>query len=288
MNSWKSHFGEYARTTEPAAGAIERLRERQEQTGRLLREHAREPRPGAVARLFRARGRAAIRGLWLAPVAFAVAACLLWVWSRPPRELRERLDAVTRVEHSVTEDVQLVYTGSGEILGTEDAPHIFWEVGTLEVEVRPGSGVALVVQTTEGSVTVTGTAFSVLRGPLGTSVSVRRGEVRVRCVGAQAANLAAPESALCIPTRSAGMLGRARALRASGAPITEVMGAVEAGVSLSRPGDPAIGELVALRLEVLLSEGRFEEARRAAEAYLESGDTTRRDEVGRIADELKK
>lgn len=83
------------------------------------------------------------------------------------------------------------------------------------------------------------------------------------------------------------MLGRARALRKQGASVDDLLDAVSRGLALASPRDPAIGELVALRLDLLITNGRNAEALAAAEAYLASGETARRAEISVLAEELR-
>lgn len=274
--------------TEPRPGAVDRLQARQAFPARALRESAAEPAEGATDRLLaRVEAPRRRRRAWLLVPAVAGALATVALWPAPaPRHLQGRLDAEARVEAVITSSVQLGYVGHGELGGTTEAVRIFWEVGTLEVEVAPGAGVQLEVETSEGRVAVLGTRFSVTRGPLGTEVAVERGAVRVACGQEASQALVEPGRALCLPLRPAGMLGRARALQASGAPPEDVLAAIDRGLALAAPGSPALGELVALRLDVLVSTGRYAEARAAAEAYLRSGDLTRRDEVEAILREL--
>ncbi len=277
-----------ADATEPRPGAVDALLERQAAPGLLLRDSAAEPRPGATERLLsrpRARPPARRRAWLLVPALAALALLALWP-SKPPQILSGRLDAEERVEEPITERVHLGYQGHGALSGTEASIHIFWELGALDVEVEPHAGVALQVQTSEASVQVVGTRFQVRRGPLGTEVTLTRGHVRVTCASGELHELTAPGFASCLPMRPAGMLGRARALRSTGAPNADVLAAIDRGLSLASPGDPATGELIALRLDILVSEHRYDDARQAAEAYLQTGEQARRGEVEQILEIL--
>lgn len=286
MMRYRRAFAEYARVTEPGESALARLRARQQLPAALLAEIAQEPGPGAVRRVIinvTPHGTQTRRWPVLLPLA---AAALLWlVW--PPRRLDERLDAPAPLDRALTEEIHLQYSGSGSVTGTAKAAHIFWEVGTLRVELEPDRGVDLEVETSEGRVAVVGTAFSVTRGPLGTEVTVQRGHVIVSCNTGYKIDIVDTGGAWCLPVRAAGMLGRARALRAAGEPSEDVLAAVAEGLSLAKPGEPATGELVALRLDVLISEGRYPEALSAAEAYLRSGEAARREEVTEIVQALR-
>ena len=77
--------------------------------------------------------------------------------------------------------VEVVAQGHGEVVGDARDMDLRWTSGTLAVEVAPGQGVGLRVETEEGVVVVHGTAFEVVRDALGTHVGVRRGEVEVVC-----------------------------------------------------------------------------------------------------------
>lgn len=167
------------------------------------------------------------------------------------------------------------------------APHIHWEAGTLAIDVTPNRGIDLVVETDEGSVQVVGTAFAVTRDALGTHVSVDRGHVRVSCVAGTERALGAGDETTCLPLRAAAWLGRAQALLVAGQPTDDVLDAITHGLALAAPADPASGELVALRIRVLVDAGRYPEALAAAYAYLASGAATRRGEVEALAAELR-
>lgn len=197
------------------------------------------------------------------PVLVLATALLAWLVFRPaPRPLDARLDAVDTVTEALTSAVQLQYAGTGTVSGTERAPRIRWEVGELRVEVNPG--IALSVETDEGLVTVLGTIFTVVRDARGTTVSVERGRVSVSC----ADHVLEPGmSATCLPRRPAGLLARARALRAD---RPGALDAVTRGLALAKPGDPIRGELLALQVQLLAPDDP-QAARAAAQAYLDEG-----------------
>ncbi|MFZ5481409.1 MAG: hypothetical protein ACOZNI_31905, partial [Myxococcota bacterium] len=204
----------------------------------------------------------------------------LLVWLRPARvDLPLEADAAAEVG-----PVRLDWDGKGHAGGTVRDLHVAWEVGTLAVDLDPGSA-DLEVVTDEASVRVVGTVFTVTRDALGTTVAVQQGKVAVACAGQAPFTLTGEAS--CPPTRAAGMLGRARRLLVTGAPTGEVLAAVDRGLALAEAGDPVRGELVALRIEALVGASRFDEALAAAEAYLASGETARRDEVAALAERLR-
>lgn len=286
MKGWHRHLRAALDATEPGAESVERLRRRARWPGTLLRQAAAEPRSNAVARLRAPPVRRSSRIGLLAMAAIPVAALVTWfVW--PARALSERLDAPERVSRSLTAEVDLDYQGSGSVEGTRRAPRIRWEVGRLDVSVMPDQGIDLVVETDEGAVRVVGTAFSVTRDALGTLVVVEHGEVNVTCQGGLPHAFHLGEQITCLPVRPAAWLGRAHALLAAGHPVDDVLDAVDQGLELSRREGPADGELVALRIRVLVDAGRYPEALRAADAYLASGATPRRSEVEALAAELR-
>ncbi len=286
MKGWQRHLRAARDATEPGGECVERLGRRARWPGTLLRQAAAEPRPNALARLRAPPVRRFSRIGLLALAAISVAALLTWsVW--PARALSERLDALELVSRSLTAEVDLDYQGSGSVEGTDRAPHIRWEVGRLDVTVTPDQGIYLVVETDEGAVHVVGTAFSVTRDALGTLVRVERGEVSVTCQGSLSRSVGPGEQTTCLPVRPAAWLGRAHALLAAGHPVDDVLHAVDQGLKLSKREGPADGELVALRIRVLVDAGRYPEALRAADAYLASGATPRRPEVQALAAELR-
>ncbi len=201
----------------------------------------------------------------------ALAAVLLGLWvGLRPRPLHQVLEAQLPEELALTRHVALTYQGSGLALGTVERTDIQWEMGVLEVEVQPERGEQLVVRTAEAQVVVKGTLFRVTRDSLGTAVEVERGQVGLRCEGAGERLLAAGETAVCLPVRAAGLLGRARALAVRGS-VEEGLISVEAGIERSSAGDPIRGELLALQAQLLLELERPEEAAQAAQAYLAEG-----------------
>lgn len=208
-----------------------------------------------------------------------VAAAFLWLRAPEPRPLgAERTVALADV---VTLDVQ----GEGTLLGEASQARITWESGELAVEVRPDRGVNLRVETDEGTATVVGTGFVVTRDALGTRVDVRHGTVAVDCVDGHSSRLEAGGSTTCLPVRAAGLLARARALEAGGAPLPDVLAALDAGLRSGARG-VAQGELAARRIRVLATLGRVDEAAVAADTFLAGSETYRRAEVLALALDL--
>jgi hypothetical protein len=177
--------------------------------------------------------------------------------------------------------IVLTYEGKGEVTTWEGKPHVEWRLGRLDVEVEPDKGLDLTVSTREGEVRVVGTGFRVERSPLGTDVSVRHGRVEVRCDGAAARFLGAGESASCLPTSPAGLLGRARQLYEVHAPASDVLSAIDRGMQTAEGSIET--ELRVLRIRTLLDDGRKDEALADAEAFLAGTTELRRTDVLRMA-----
>ncbi len=181
-------------------------------------------------------------------------------------------------------ELRLEVDGAGHLDGTRHEIVITWEVGTLRVAVAPKRGVSLRVDTPEGTIHVVGTEFAVRRDAFGTVVTVTRGEVEVTCGADEAtrASLMPKETLTCPPLTAPGLLGRARAEHRDKASITEVLATIDSALALA--SEPAVGdELRTLRIDVLLAAGDFTAAREAADAYLRSGASHRRNDVLRVA-----
>lgn len=187
---------------------------------------------------------------------------------------------------AISRDVGVRFDGKGQINGTERAPHIRWEAGTLTVEVTPNRGVDLDVTTREAVVRVIGTGFTVQRDALGTRVTVAHGTVEVTCAGREPAYLHANDAAMCLPTSSAGLLARGAALRERHAPLDDVLATVDLGLSLETEGSPVRSELLLLRMQALAEGDRAEEALADADRYLDGENPHRRAEVLRFAGDI--
>jgi ferric-dicitrate binding protein FerR (iron transport regulator) len=297
--SWHDSFRRAARETEPAPDAVARVNRRVIGAWAGVRPDREafallvQPRPDAVERVTRrvlarhARPRRDVRP-WVAGALLAAALLLLVLRPAPPDgALDVPLASVTPVERTLTAEVALEFQGSGEATGTRRAPRIRWEAGTVSLDVRPNAGVELTVETPEGRVEVRGTSFSVTRDDLGTHVAVTRGSVAVVCLDGRSTLLGAGDDVVCEPVRAMGMLSRAHALRDGGAAAPAILAAIDRGLGLATPGEPARLELLALRLDVLVAAGRDAEALAAAEAYLAEGDGPRHDEVVAWAESLR-
>ena len=268
MSGWKRHLDGARRWTEPSDGAVARLR------SRALDAERGPVRPGV--------GRWWLAGGTLAAVAAVVAI------SRPEPTLPTTALAGPSAPIQLTDDVRLTFDGLGSAGGSPDEPRIRWESGDLHVEVRPDRGVALVVETEDARIAVVGTAFDVRRSALGTTVAVDHGRVEVACADGTHRTLGAGEALTCLPTSAAAWTGRARALRAAQRPDAEVLEAVDRGLALCDADGPERGELLVLRLGVLIRAGRNAEAARTADEYLSAGFTAREAEVRAIAEQLRR
>jgi ferric-dicitrate binding protein FerR (iron transport regulator) len=208
----------------------------------------------------------------------AMAAALL-LWLRAPvTPLTEALHADVWHSEQPTAHVSLTYMGEGALGGTGEQPRIEWRTGTVQVEVEPNQGVALSVQTREALVQVIGTGFSVGRSALGTAVRVSHGRVSVDCEDGTSVLLGAGEHQLCLPTRAAGLLGRARALAEQGAAPEDVLAAAERGLAAG-PDEAVRGELEVAQMEAYAAAQRWNEAYDLAGRALAAGGGARAEEL---------
>lgn len=201
-------------------------------------------------------------------VAAVLAASLRTV---PAGQLHEQLAATERTERALTPAVALAFRGSGSATGPFASPRLHWDVGTLDVEVDPAAGIDLVVDTSEGTIRVVGTGFTVNRDALGTTVDVLHGAVAVSCGDGWTGTLHTAESHVCLPLTAPGWLMRVQTLRDGGARPDAVLDAVARGLALAPSSDPVAAELIEVRVELLLATGKTAEARQAARAYPADG-----------------
>ncbi|MES2638337.1 MAG: hypothetical protein V4850_02615 [Myxococcota bacterium] len=180
-------------------------------------------------------------------------------------------------------NVALSFDGTGTIEGQSDAPHIKWDSGLLNVEVTPDKGVRLAVFTREAEVRVVGTGFTVSRDTLGTRVDVRHGRVEVDCGAESTRALGAGDGVLCLPQSAAGLLGRARALQASGAPGADALDALDRGLAIVGPQAGVRDELTVRRIRALFDLARHGEVIDASRSYVTGGGGGRRADVEKIA-----
>lgn len=177
-----------------------------------LRSSLQEPDRPAVARWLR-----------LAPVGIgglAVAAAALWLAVRPaapPQTQQMTLVSSEWTAEQVHQDVALQFEGRGDLEATGKAHAINWREGRLKVSVTPKQDIQLDVHTPEATVSVVGTVFEVQRDLTGTTVSVERGKVSVRCGDLAPAPLV-PEDGerFCQTTSPAGLAALAKQRREEG------------------------------------------------------------------------
>jgi len=208
-------------------------------------------------------------------------------WHQHLRPLEEVLSA-EQVQELRLGTVTLHSKGDGAVAGTRRKTRIEWRSGSLQVDVHPDAGVELWVQTPEALVRVHGTRFTVLRDALGTHVQVERGQVGVSCDDpqqqpAQERRLLAGEQILCLPIRASGLLGRARALLADGE-REAALATLRRGLDVAERGSAIRGELLALRVEQLLTAGDTPRALVVAQAYLDGGHQARKQEMLALID----
>ncbi|MBX2802348.1 MAG: FecR family protein [Myxococcales bacterium] len=210
---------------------------------------------------------------WMMPLALVMAAAVALVTLIPENERSMVLDAPDDAANTLawSEQVNLTFAGTGSVTGTSKDLVVNWQAGTLRAEVAPNTGTGLSVRTDEGSIDVVGTVFSVRRDALGVTTWVDKGRVAVSCEdGWQGEITPQMGSHTCLPVRPAMLLGRADALVEQAAPASDVLDALNRGMAAAQPGAPVVGELLALRMEVLSDAGRPDEALRDADAYLAS------------------
>jgi hypothetical protein len=225
------------------------------------------------------------RPAWVAPAAGVLAAAAALAFAlRPPPDVSGTLGEVPAA--ALGEHVLVSAEGEGMVAGNGEAMVMTWQRGRLSVEVEPDQGVDLEVKTEEGSVFVVGTGFDVERGPIGTTVNVRHGRVRVECVRSGVSMLGAGESRVCLPTTPAGALRRILAVQAGVTPAV-LLDEVDAALALPGAEGAVAGELHALRVDTLLAAERPLEAAAAAETALAQPTVTRAEELHRLAAELR-
>lgn len=216
------------------------------------------------------RAMAALRRPWIAAgvgVSLAAAGVLLTVFVQPPEpaELVAELNAVADWETlTASEDVQMHFQGRGSLAGTEQAPDITWETGTVRLAVEPERGIDLRVRTPEVLVRVLGTRFAVHRDAKGSHVEVQRGLVSVTCTGGEELKLPPGRVHTCVPVTAAGLLARAQALDEDRVALDTVLETLDAG--LESADGPVAAELRFYRVSAFAGRGLFKEALAAAVA----------------------
>ena len=153
--------------------------------------------------------------------------------------------------------------------GEGAAWRVQWERGGVRVELDPRAEREVQVHTEEAQVDVIGTVFDVVRDPLGTTVDVERGLVRVTCTQSQETiTLGIDQRHTCWPITPSGLLARAIHLADSDAPSEAQLATLGAGLALSDPEDPVYGEMISNQITALVAVDRKREALNAARRYL--------------------
>jgi len=232
------------------------------------------------------RGRTVGFGLALAT---AVAAATLLLWLRPgePEPLDIVLDAPEPVREIPLPGLELAYEGLGHVGGDTRSARLSWEQGRVSVHLEPGSMEQLELRTREAIVTVLGTRFEVRRDAMGTHVSVTEGQVEVRCASTGVVHLGVGEHQLCEPVSGPALLGMARALQQRGAAPERIIAALDRAEAAAARGSALRGELIVVRLELLVAEGRLEEALVVAQRYLAAGHGARAEEIANLVGALE-
>lgn len=297
----------FAAETEPSPDARDRVlrRMRLEQdpgaVGELLRTLP-DPSPSIVARVL-ARVRDSIKAgdriamPWSPAPLVAAAVALLVLGAAAlyaPRladqpaavMIADTLEAVDTTTNRPAPGVALSYTGWGYVSGSERQPRIHWAAGSLHVEVEPGKGLDVVVETPNGVVRVVGTVFDVDVHDLGTRVRVQRGKVEVACELGTTTLLGAGEEATCVRASAANLLTFAVEARQRESAPERVLALADQGLGLEQETSPVRDELLLVRFNSLMELGRRRDARSTADAYLENPDAPRRVDVLRTAAKL--
>ncbi len=307
MNSPDDLLRRYARQTEPEPEAQARLAARlalrtdPEAARRLLAEL---PGPDEFAlRRVLARLRESVRlgrrvamplgpapliaaGAALAVLAFGVVVGPELVDQPPPTMIAATLEGTEPTLSTPAPGVQLEYTGWGFVSGSERAPRLQWGAGTLHVEVDPGAGIDLRIETPNGEVQVVGTVFDVHVDDLGTRVDVIRGTVRVLCALGPTSLLGAGQDATCVRTSAPNLLNFAVQARTRGGTPGQVLSLAEQGLALDPEPGLVRDELQLVRFQSLLQLERAADARSAADAYLVNPAAPRRVDVLRTTAKL--
>ena len=210
--------------------------------------------------------------LWPVGVGGLVAAAAaLWLALLPaPEPVPQQLDLVSSqwTSEQVHQDVQLQFEGRGQLDAVGKSHDIEWREGRLKVSVTPKQDIQLDVRTPEAVVSVVGTVFEVHRDLTGTTVSVERGQVAVRCGDAPAAPLVPSDgSAFCETTSPEGRAALARARRESG-DLDGALAISAKGLSVAAPGSYAAAELHWNRSLAFTAQEDWPAALSSAEALL--------------------
>lgn len=236
-----------------------------------LRLRSAQQDPGALAVPWAARWRA------LAPLGvggLAVAAAALWLAVRPapvPETQQMELFSSQWTAEQVHQDVALEFEGRGALEAKGKNHAITWREGRLKVSVTPKQDIQLDVHTPEATVSVVGTVFEVRRDLTGTTVSVERGKVAVRCGdGAPAPLVPEDGTRFCQTTSPAGLAALAKQRRADG----DLDGALDVaadGLARADAHSYAAAELYWQQALAFEAQDSWADALRSSEALLATG-----------------
>lgn len=225
-------------------------------------------------------------GAAMAVLAVGILATPKLVEQPPPVMIAATLESTESVLSTPAPGVQLEYSGWGFLSGSERQPRLQWGAGSLHVEVAPGEGIDLRIETPNGEVQVVGTVFDVHVDDLGTRVSVDRGKVQVSCELGATSLLTADEETTCVRTSSANLLTFADMARARGGSSTRILSLVDQGLALEPESREVRDSLRLVRFEQLMQLHRTTAARSAADDYLANPDAARRVDVLRTTAKL--
>lgn len=280
-----------ARATQPDKRAIRRLRRRVDEGSVPVHSSVRlDPSPVQQARV-RARltsrrpARAKTRLLATTGLLIVGAAAVVVMRVRPPAPVASGLQALSGpAAVHLTDDVLLTYEGEGWVSGTERDLLVNWDKGSLTVEVEPAQGIELQVATPEGSVWITGTAFTVQRdADLGTTeVGVLRGQVKVQCTRGLELFLDPGQDTKCRSTDPGLLVKQAKAL-AQHDDHEGVLDVTERGLA-ECAGDCGLhqGELLARRASAFFELGRLDQALLSIQDYRALGPGPRDIQLDRV------
>jgi hypothetical protein len=236
---------------------------------------------GAATRVL-ARVRATVRAVtgrayapWAVPaaaLALLMAGLFAMTWPHP-LDRGPVVGAVGRAEpvRGFVIDAEAPY----EVRGSSRAPLVSLPAGAASFDVDPARGLAVSVTSPAGTVHVLGTAFRVDVGDTRMEVSVERGHVRVDCAVGGSTDLRAGARHACPMPTPPALLLFATGRSVLGAPPSDVLRFVDAGLRLSASG-PVATELRFLRFQSLLRDGRRGDAREELGRYLADAEAPRR------------
>jgi ferric-dicitrate binding protein FerR (iron transport regulator) len=214
------------------------------------------------------------------------AGLLVWALTRPVPPLPVALTSPEQASSQPVTGLRLTHEGEGSMAFEEERLVIAWEQGRLGVDLDPAAGRHLEVRSPEARIEVLGTAFTVERDGLGTSLTMARGSVQTWCHDRLGPKLGAGATWRCFRSAAAA-LHAARTLQGGGAPPEVVRAVVDEGLSIPDLPAGTRAELEVLRIALLAEEADNTAALRAARAYLATGATHRREEVRLIVARLE-